>query len=270
MEWFLYLGVGVASGILAGLFGIGGGLIIIPLLIYILLSQGVNPDVITHLAVGTSLAIIIFTSITAVLAQNKRKAINWPIFLWMAVGILLGSFLGAKTASYIDGKSLQKIIGVFALCIAAELLFEIMRQPKAQQHLTEKNIPKPIFTLSGIVIGWASAIFGIGGGSLTVPFLNWCHFPMQKAAGTSSACALPIAITGAAGYLWAGWGNAALPNWSVGYIYLPALLGIATTSSIFARLGVKLAYRLSARMLKGLFALLLICIACSFLFGVAY
>ncbi|MBK4999265.1 sulfite exporter TauE/SafE family protein [Pseudomonas sp. S31] len=259
MEFVLYLLLGACAGVLAGLFGVGGGIIIVPVLVFSFTLQGFDASVLTHLAVGTSLATIVFTSINAVLEHHRKGAVQWPIFAWMTLGILLGAGVGAKTASLIQGPLLQKIIGVFALVIAAQMTLDL--KPKASH-----GIPgKPALVGMGGVIGWASAIFGIGGGSLTVPFLTWRSLPMQQAVATSSACGLPIAIASALSFMLLGWHEEHLPPHSLGFVYLPALIGIAVTSMFFARFGARLAHKLSPRLLKRLFAALLFCVGLSFL-----
>ncbi|MCL7462140.1 sulfite exporter TauE/SafE family protein [Pseudomonas sp. NW5] len=259
MEFLLYLLLGAAAGVLAGLFGVGGGMIIVPVLVFSFQAQGVAPEVLTHLAVGTSLATIAFTSINSVLAHHKRGAVQWPIFRSLTVGILAGSVLGGFTATLLQGPLLQKIIGVFALVMAAQMALDL--KPKASH-----TVPgQATLGAAGGVIGWASAIIGIGGGSLTVPFLTWRSVPMQQAVATSAACGLPIAVTSALSFMWLGRDASALPEWSVGFVYLPALLGIAATSMIFARFGAQLAHKLSARLLKRLFALLLLGVGLNFL-----
>lgn len=259
MELLLYLVLGAAAGVLAGLFGVGGGLIIVPVLVFSFASQGISADVLTHLAVGTSLATIIFTSINSTLEHQRKGAVRWPLFAWLTLGILLGTVVGAYTAAAIKGEWLQKIIGIFAIVIAVQMAFEL--KPKASRDVPGKGG----LTAAGGVIGWASAIFGIGGGSLTVPFLTWRSVPMQQAVATSAACGLPIAIAGALSFIWTGWNKPDLPEYSAGFVYLPALLGIAITSMYFARVGARLAHRLSPKLLKRLFALLLLCVGLSFL-----
>ena len=259
MEFLLYLLLGACAGVLAGLFGVGGGIIIVPVLVFSFTLQGFDASVLTHLAVGTSLSTIIFTSVNAVREHQRRGAVRWPIFVWMTVGILIGSGVGALTAEAISGPNLQKIIGVFALVIALQMTLDL--KPKASQTVPGKLV----LTLAGSVIGWASAIFGVGGGSLTVPFLTWRSVPMQQAVATSSACGLPIAVVSALSFMILGWHDSRLPAHSLGFIYLPALLGIALTSMVFARFGARMAHRLSPRLLKRMFAALLFCVGLSFL-----
>lgn len=259
LEFLLYLVLGAFAGVLAGLFGVGGGMIIVPVLVFSFTAQGFDPSVLTHLAVGTSLATIIFTSINAVREHHRKGAVRWAIFAWMTLGILLGAAIGAYTAKLIQGPMLQKIIGCFAILVSLQMALDF--KPKAS-----RDVPgKPGLTAAGVFIGWASAIFGIGGGSLTVPFLSWRSVPMQQAVATSSACGLPIAIASALSFMALGWNHEHLPPHSVGYVYLPALVGIALTSMFFARLGARLAHRLPPRLLKRLFALLLFAVGLSFL-----
>ncbi|MEE3508223.1 sulfite exporter TauE/SafE family protein [Pseudomonas sp. 10C3] len=259
MEFLLYLLLGAGAGVLAGLFGVGGGIIIVPVLVYSFTLQGFDPSILTHLAVGTSLATIIFTSINAVREHHRLGAVRWAIFIWMTVGILVGAGFGALTAKAIAGPHLQKIIGVFAVLVALQLFAEF--KPKAG-----RGVPGKVgLTLAGTVLGWASAIFGIGGGSLTVPFLVWRSVPMRQAVATSSACGFPIAVASALSFMILGWHDPRLPAHSLGFIYLPALLGIALTSMIFARFGARLAHTLSPRLLKRMFAALLLCVGISFL-----
>jgi uncharacterized membrane protein YfcA len=222
-------------------------------------AQGFAPEVLTHLAVGTSLATIVFTSINSIREHHRRGAVQWALVRWLTPGILGGVALGGLTAALINGPMLQKIIGVFAICVAIQLALNLTPKAAGPQ-------PKPPELIgAGSVIGWASAIFGIGGGSLTVPFLIWRSVTVQKAVATSAACGFPIALAGAIVFMITGWQDSHLPEWSVGFIYLPALLGIALTSVFFARFGAKLAHKLSPLLLKRLFALLLTIVGLSFL-----
>ncbi len=259
MEFALYLVLGAIAGILAGLFGVGGGIIIVPVLVFSFTAQGFSPEVLTHLAVGTSLATIVFTSINSIREHNRRGAVQWNLFIWLAPGILAGAAVGGVTAALIQGPILQKIIGVFAICVALQLAL----------NLTPKNprpLPKrPELVAAGGIIGWASAIFGIGGGSVTVPFLVWRSVSIQQAVATSAACGFPIAFAGAVVFMSTGWHESQLPEWSLGFVYLPAVLGIALTSMFFARFGARLAHRLPPLLLKRLFALLLTAVGISFL-----
>lgn len=249
MLLIIYLILGAVAGTAAGLFGIGGGLIIVPTLIATLHWQGVSPAVITHLAVGTSLATIVVTSISSVRAHHKRGAVDWNIVFLLAPGIVVGSVLGGITASELSGPQLQFAFGCFVIIIAAQMGFGL----SVSAH---RELPGRGGMLgAGAVIGWVSALFGIGGGSLTVPFLSWCNVLMQRAVACSAACGLPIALFGSLSYIWRGLGHGDMPDWSTGYVYWPAVLGIVITSAPGARLGAGLAHRLPARLLRRSFAL---------------
>ncbi len=259
MLFGLYLGLGALAGTLAGLFGIGGGLVIVPVLIFSFGLQGVNPDVAAHLAVGTSLATIVFTSLSSVRSHHRKQGVRWDIFRPMTAGIVLGAILGAWTASLLSGPALELIIGVFVILVALKMLLDV--NPGAG-----RAVPGTVgLAGAGAGIGWASAIFGIGGGTLTVPFLSWCNVRMQQAVGTSAACGLPIAIAGALTNIATGWRQPELPELSLGFIYLPALVGIVVTSVFFARFGADLAHRLDAQLLKRIFAVVLILVGIRFL-----
>lgn len=254
-----YLLLGAFAGILAGLFGIGGGLIIVPVLVFTFHAQGVSPDIITHLALGTSLPTMIFTGFSSLRAHREAGAVDWVMIRRLGVGMLIGAWLGGMTANLLSASTLNVIIGCFAWIMAVQMGLNL--RPKAERHL-----PGPVGTgIAGTVIGWLSALFGIGGGSMTVPYLSWNSVPMRSAVAASAACSIPIALSGSLSYLYAGWGHADLPEWSVGFVYLPALLGIILTSTQFARVGARLAHRLPPQRLKQAFALLMLVIGTKFM-----
>ncbi|EON91328.1 hypothetical protein MARLIPOL_14160 [Marinobacter lipolyticus SM19] len=255
----LYLALGAFAGTLAGLFGIGGGLVIVPVLIFSFGLQGISTEIAAHMAVGTSLATIVFTSLSSIRSHHLHGAVRWDIFKPMTAGIVVGALVGAWTASLLSGPALELIIGIFVILVAVKMILEVNPKPG-------RVVPGSAgLGAAGGGIGWASAIFGIGGGTLTVPYLSWCNVNMQQAVGTSAACGLPIAMAGALGNIWTGWGSAELPELSFGFIYLPALFGIILTSVLFARVGANLAHRLNARLLKRIFAIVLILVGIRFL-----
>ncbi len=254
-----YLLVGALAGLLAGLFGIGGGMVIVPVLVITFETLKFAPDVLTHMAVATSLATIAFTSISSVRTHHQKGAVDWEIVWQLSAGILFGAVLGVLTADALSGAGLQIVIGVSALMMAAQMGLGL--KPKPTRSLP--GTPGMVGTGGGI--GWASSLFGIGGGSLTVPFLTWCNHPMQRSVATAAACGFPIALVGALSNLVVGWNHPLLPETSAGYIYLPALAGIVVTSVPFAKLGAHLAHKLSAEKLKKLFAILLVLVAIKFL-----
>lgn len=246
-----YLILGSCAGVLAGLFGIGGGLIIVPTLIISFDLKGVAPEVATHLAVGTSLATIIFTSLSSIVSHHRKAAVRWAVFRPLAIGLTLGAIAGVLTAGSLSGSLLRLFIGIFAVAIGVQMALALKPKPA-------RSLPRDSALVGvGGIIGWAAAIFGIGGGSMTVPYLNWNNISIQQAVGTSAACGLPIALMGAATNVVEGWQAPELPVWSLGFVYLPALAGIALTSIPFARVGAGLAHRLPATTLKRCFSLLL-------------
>ena len=237
---------------MAGLFGVGGGLIIVPALIYSFKLQGFAPEVLTHMAVGTSLATMIVTSLSSIKAHQEEHAVQWKLFSILSIGILAGAFLGTYTAASLSGHILQKLFGIFALCVAAKMWFGF----KAQEG---KKVPgNPLLIAAGLGIGGISSMFGIGGGTLSVPFLRRISLSMQKAVATSAACGLPIAVMGAASNMMLGMGNRQLPEMTTGYVYWPAFVGIVLTSVFLARLGARLAHNLPAEKLQKMFAVLLL------------
>ncbi|GAA5445769.1 hypothetical protein Misp06_03974 [Microbulbifer sp. NBRC 101763] len=254
--FFIYLLLGAVAGTAAGLLGIGGGLIIVPALVLIFSAIDISPKVLTHMAVGTSLATIVVTSISSVRAHNAKGAVDWHLFWLMTPGILLGSWLGGVTADLLPGAWLQLLIGIFAILMAIRMGLSGLRAMPLKNGNSRLPSRFPLIC-SGGVIGWLAAIFGIGGGALVVPYLSHYRVKMQHAVGTSAAFGLPIAISGTLSFVVQGWSNKLLPSWSSGYIYWPAFLGIVLTSVFFAKVGASLAHRFSAERLKLCFALLL-------------
>jgi uncharacterized membrane protein YfcA len=251
----VFLFLGSIAGILAGLLGVGGGLVIVPMIDYTLAIRGITGEHIHHLAVGTSLATIMFTSVSSFLAHHRNKAVLWSIVRYITPGILIGTFLGSRVAAHMPTTPLKAIFLLFLLYVGTQMLLNI--KPKAS-----RDIPGLAGnSLAGLVIGLVSSLVGIGGGSLSVPYMAWCNVPMHKAIGTSAAVGFPIALAGAAGYLINGLGVEGLPAHTVGFIYIPALLGIAAASVCTAPLGAKLSHRLPVGRLKKGFACLLFVMA---------
>lgn len=254
-----YLLLGAVAGLLAGLFGVGGGVIIVPVLVYAFASQGFAPEYLTHMAVGTSLAVICISSLSSARSHHRKGMVLWPVVRHMAPGLLLGVAAGVYTVMQIPGSSLQWMIGIFLWLMAVQLGFALM--PVRKSSLPAAKLQAGV----GVAIGWLSALFGIGGGSLTVPFLSYFGVRMQQAVATSAACGVPIAFMGLVGNVWAG-RHEVLPEGSLGYVYLPAFLGIALLSAPFANLGARLAHRLPADVLRRLFACFLVMIGSSLIY----
>ncbi len=251
IELSALLFLGAIAGFIAGLLGVGGGLIIVPGLLFFF-EQLQFPDVINmHMALGTSLATIIFTSLSSIRTHQQHHAVQWHLVITMVPGILLGAAIGAVIADYLDGNSLKIFFALFLLFAATQMGFNISPNPK--------RVLPGIFGTTGVsmVIGNISAIVGIGGGTMTVPFLVWCNISIRHAVGTSAAVGLPIAISAAISYSITGWNHPLLPTSSFGYIYLPAMLVIIFTSMLFAPLGANLAHHLPVKKLKRFFAFLL-------------
>jgi len=252
MEFLLvYLLAGAVAGVLAGLLGVGGGIVIVPALVFAFQAQGFLEHLLVHMAVGTSLATIVLTSISSVRAHHRRGAVQWPLFWRLTPSIVVGSLLEAVIADWLPADVLRTVFAVFVLIVSAQMGFGAKPSP-------HRDLLKTFgMAAAGMVIGSISAIVGIGGGSLTVPFLVWCNTAMRTAVAVSAACGLPIALAGSVGFLVTSLNETGLPEWSSGYLYWPAGAGIAVASVLFAPLGAHLAHQISAARLKRVFALFL-------------
>jgi len=257
----LYLVTGVFAGLASGLLGVGGGLIIVPVLFFIFLSQNAPVEHVMHMALATSLATIIVTSLSSTWAHHKKEAVLWPVVILLAPSISVGAWLGGLIAAQLDTEILQPAFGIFELLIAAHLLIN----KKSGAH--EQNIGKIRSAPGGLIIGTVSSIVGIGGGSLTVPFLHWHSITMRNAVATSAACGLPIAIFGSASYVYNGWHVTNLPAYTFGYVHIIAFILIVSTSFLFAPVGAKLAHNLPENLLRKGFALFLLLIGLKMLAG---
>lgn len=250
-----YLALGLVSGFLAGLLGIGGGVIIVAVLTFAFDAQGMPHELVLPLALGTSMATIIFTSISSLRTHQAHGAVRWDLVRDISPGVIVGALAGTMIAARTSTHALTIFFAVFVLLIAAQMAFGL--KPDARHELP--GLPGRL--IGGGVIGVISALVAIGGGSLTVPWLTWCNVRIQHAIGTSAAMGLPIALSGTAGYLWNGWGQTGLPAGAVGYVFVPALLCLLVSSMLTAPLGARLAHRLPVRSLKRAFAVLLIILA---------
>lgn len=252
MEYFLpYLALGAFAGFLAGLLGVGGGLVIVPVLAFLFAAQHFNDANILHLALGTSLASILFTSVSSVRAHHAHHAVDWPIVRGIAPGIITGTLLGSVLAAQLSTLALKLFFVAFLFYAATQMLLDI--RPKAHRQLPGIA---GMFG-AGNIIGAVSSLVGIGGGTLSVPFMLWCNMAMHRAIGTSAAIGFPIAIAGAVGYAANGLAANNLPQYSLGFVYLPALAGIVLASIMTAPLGARTAHRLPVKKLKKIFAVLL-------------
>lgn len=248
----LYLGVGAAAGLLAGLLGVGGGLIIVAALAWLLPLRGFPADHVMHVALATSLASIVLTSLSSTRAHGKRGSVLWPSVAALAPGMVIGGLAGAQLASHMPSDVLRYVVAAYCLVAAAQLRYG---QVRAGHAASESAPAGPLLFGAGIAIGIFAAIVGIGGGSMTVPLLVWLGVVPVRAVGTSAACGFAIAVASAAGFVYGGHSlGAALPAGSLGFVYLPAAAGIALASVLVAPLGVRLAHALSGAALKQVFA----------------
>ncbi len=255
-----FLLLGSATGFLAGLLGIGGGMLMVPFVSFILTAKGYPADYTVKMAVATSLATICFTSMSSVRAHHRRGAVLWPIVRLLAPGIVLGSLIGARLAVALPGKVLGILFAVFVAFSATQMFLD--RKPKPS-----RTLPGRLGTFGmGWVIGMLSALVGAGGAFVSVPFMTWCNVKIHDAVGTSAALGFPIALAGTLGYIWAGQGMPQMPPGSVGYLYLPGLIVISLASMCTAPFGARTAHRMDIRPLKKVFAVVLYMLAAYFLF----
>jgi uncharacterized protein len=256
-----YLGGGAVAGLFAGLFGIGGGVVIVPILVFCLTWQGIPDQFIMHLALGTSLASIAFTAASSFWAHHRRGAVHWMMVRRITPGILTGAFLGSCLAARLSTHILKGFLVAFLYYVALQMYFN--QEPKSAH-----DIPGALAMFgAGNTIGVISSLVGIGGGTLSVPFMVWCNLTLHHAIGTSAAIGFPIAVAGALGYIYNGLGVSGLPQYSLGYTYLPALAGIVASSVFAAPLGVRLAHSLPVGKLKRAFALFLVLMGTRMLMG---
>ena len=245
------LALGCFGGFLAGLLGIGGGMLLVPALTMIGSSRGFNADYVIKMAVATSLATILFTSLSSVRAHHQRGAIRWDVVKLLAPGIIAGSLIGAQIAKLLPTRVLAALFALFISYSAVQMFLH--KKPKPSRQLPDGA---RMFG-AGAGIGTLSALLGAGGGFISVPFMSWCNVPIHTALATSAALGFPIAMAGTIGYVYAGWNVPNSPAGSFGFLYLPALAVIAVASVALAPVGAAAAHRMDVGQLKRVFALLL-------------
>ncbi len=262
-EWIIfYLLLGSFVGFMAGLLGIGGGGILVPVLTAVFLYQGVPIEQVVHLALGTAMASIVFTSFSSMRAHHARGGVLWPVFRFMAPGVIAGTFVGTFLAARMNTLHLSIFFTVFMAYVAAQMFLD--KKPKPSRELTGRG---GLFAAGG-GIGAVSALVSIGGGALTVPYLIWQNIDVKKAIGTSAALGLPISLAGSLGYLINGWSQTSWDKLTLGYVNLPAVLTIAAASFWIAPLGARMAHRLPVAILKKIFACLLVALSLRMLYSV--
>jgi uncharacterized membrane protein YfcA len=250
-----YLAIGCISGFLAGLLGIGGGVVLVPAFLLAFGAAGFPSSVIFQVALATSMATILFTAVSSLRSHHRHGGVRWPIVRNFTPGILLGTALGTFIVRHATITGLSVFFASFLLFVAAQLAFQL--RPKAERELPGRPGQAAVATLVGMV----SALAAVGGGAMTVPFLAWCNVPIRQAIGTASAIGFPIALGGTLGYIVNGWGVAGLPDASLGYVYLPALLWTVIPAVLLAPLGARAAHILPGNLLRRIFAALLVIIA---------
>jgi len=253
-----YLCVGALAGVMAGVFGIGGGLVIVPALTYAFAEQHVPPEISMHLAIGTSLATIAVTGASSAIGHIKRGSVRRDWFLLLLPGLVLGAIAGVFVAGRLSGGALGTLFGVFLLVIAVRVIVGF-NPPPGQRPPGALGMGA-----AGGVIGSISALFGVGGGTMSVPWLLRCGAPLPHAVGTSSACGMPIALVGATSFIVLGWGNPTLPTGASGFVLWPAFICLALTSVPFARFGVYLAHTLPPKLIRLAFGGILVTVGLRF------
>lgn len=263
LAWGLYLALGAVAGLLAGLLGIGGGLVLVAALVWLLPTQGVPVELAVHVALATALASIVLTGLSSARAHHRRGSVLWSTVAWLVPGMLVGGGLGSLLATRLEGDLLRMFIAGYCYLAALQLGLD---WPRARPERPDP--PRgPGYSAAGSVIGAVSALVGIGGGSMTVPLLVWRGVRPVRAVGTSSACGVAIALASAAGYAIHGPAAGGLPAGSWGYVFLPAAMAIALASVLTAPWGTRIAHRVSGLALRRLFAGFLLLVGTSLGWG---
>ena len=249
--WWAYLAIGVTVGFLAGLLGIGGGMIMVPMLVFVFTAKGFPAEHMMHLSLATSMATIVFTSLSSVRAHHRHQAVDWVVARAMAPGIVAGALAATLAAGFIPTRPLAIFFTGFMFYAAMQMFIEIRPKPSRQ-------LPGAAGLFgAGAGIGALSSVLAAGGAFLSIPFLTWCNLPLKRAIGTAAANGFPIAVAGTVGYVLNGLRIEGLPEGSLGYVYLPALALIVAASMPLAPLGARLAHRLPVKRLRIVFALML-------------
>lgn len=253
--WAAYLLTGVVVGFFAGLLGIGGGMVMVPLLVFVFDAVAIPPQHALHMALATAIGTILFTSLSSMRAHHAFGAVDWRVVRSMAPGILAGSFLAALVAGFIPTKPLAVMFTTLVFCAGTQMLLDL--RPKGT-----RPIPGTAALFGAAAgIGAISSLLSAGGAFLSIPFLAWCGVPLRRAIGTAAAIGFPIALAGTAGHVLQGLRVEGLPRWSAGYVYLPALVLVVATSMLSAPLGARMAHRVPVRRLRFIFAVTLYALA---------
>ena len=254
MDWSLVgvlLLMGAGGGYAAGLLGIGGGMVLVPFITMIFTAKGFPPALVVHMAIATSLATIMFTSLSSVRAHHKHGAVQWRIVALLAPGIVAGSWVGPWIGKQMNTSALSLLFAAFVAFSAAQMLLN--KKPAGGRALPGA----PGMFAAGGVIGTVAGLVGAGGGFISVPFMTWCNVRIHQAVATSAALGFPIALSGTLSNIYFGWSEPGLPRYSLGFIYLPALAVIVAASVVMAPLGARTAHRMDVAALKRAFAVVL-------------
>ena len=253
--------LGLTGGFLAGLLGVGGGMVLVPFMVWIIGSYGVDGELAVKMAIATSMATIMFTSISSMRAHHKRGMVRWDIVKGIAPGIMVGALIvSLGVFALLKGAWLSVIFGVLVIFAGLQMFMGVKPKASRQMPGTAGQVA------AGGVIGFISGLLGAGGGFMSVPFMTWCNVSIHQAVATSAALGFPIAIFNVIGYGIGGTGVAGRPDWSIGYVWLPALCVIACCSVLTAPIGARVAHSLPVPSLKRVFALTLIALAVSMLY----
>ena len=262
MTWLAgYALAGALIGFVAGMLGVGGGMMLVPIMVALFGAQGFVAGHLVHLALGTAMASIVFTSGASVREHHKLGAVDWAIVKRMTPGMITGTLVATAASGLVPQRELALAFAVIVICAAIQMFFG--KKPKAERTLPG---PVPLF-LVGTAIGVIAGLVSAGGAFVAMPFMMFCGVRAIVAIGTAAALSVPVAVMGTIGYAIAGWNVAGLPPYSVGFIYLPALAAIVCTSVLTAPFGARLAHRLPVQVLKRCFAVLLLCLAARMLYS---
>jgi len=253
--WWVFLAIGAFVGFLAGLLGIGGGMVLVPILVFVFGANHFGPEHLMHMALATAMATIPFTSVSSVRAHHARGGVDWPIVTGMLPGLLLGAAFGTLVAGKIPGRPLAIFFAAFIFYAATTMFFDLM--PRGTRTLPGRAG----LAFFGILVSFLSSFVAAGAALMTIPFMAWCNVPLRRAVGTAAAIGFPLALAASVGYAIAGRSAEGLPQYSLGFIYLPALGLIVATSVLTAPWGARVSQRMPVKQLRIVFALTLYVLA---------
>ena len=260
MDWWpAYLAIGVLVGFLAGMLGIGGGMTLVPMLVFVFTAKAFPSAHLVHMALATSMATVPFTSASSVRAHHANGGVDWSIVTGMLPGLAVGALVGAVTAGHVPGRPLAMFFTAFVLYSGVNMFRN--SKPKASRRLPGRLG----LALVGAGVSFLSSFLAAGAAFLTVPFMTWCNVPMRRAIGTAAAIGFPLALASSLGYIWSGSQVEGLPAYSLGFIYLPALALIVATSVLTAPIGARFTQKVPVVRLKQVFGLMMFGLAAAML-----